>query len=603
MGRGRDTVKKVAAALAFLFCFAGFSSAETSLLEKLKGLDDGQSEFLPPDEAFVLRIVESSQGTVADWLIAEGYYLYRHKTSIVSEQGEVTMGLPPGKTLTDEYFGQVNVFRGELLVPFEVQNPSAKTAEITVSYQGCADAGICYPPINKLFTLAAGTDKTPAVPSSTQSEQSRVADLLVSQSILLTVLAFIGFGVLLAFTPCVLPMVPILSGIITSGERKTTKRAFSLSLSYVLAMAVVYSIFGMIVGLGGENFQIWFQKPAVIFSFAAVFVILALSMFGLFELQMPARLQTRFALLAGQNKNGSLPGAAVMGGLSALIVGPCITAPLVGALLFIARTGDALTGAIALFSLGMGMGIPLLVFGTSLGSFLPKPGPLMDMARASFGFLMLGVALWLLDRVLPAFLILFFTGCLLIFAGTYVHGVLKATSPSQGWLSFGRGISLLLLLYGTLLVAGAATGGHSLLRPLVVSQSFQQQDKLDFQTVESTTALAARVQEAGQSNQVLMLDFYADWCVSCKEMEAFTFSDPQVQEALSSLVLYKADVTENNQEDQDLLKKFNLFGPPAILFFDTEGRELKNYRLVGFLGATKFISHIKAVLDAQRKDV
>lgn len=567
-------------------------------------------EFLPPDEAFRMSVVRDDSGFVARWEIADEYYLYRHKIGIKPEHGDITSRVPPGLPMHDEFFGETEVFRHFVEVPFS-PTPTTDGTLVNLTYQGCADAGLCYAPITKQIDLSRVSFAT-ATPAPPVSEQFQVLQHLKDGKLLTVVIAFLGFGLLLAFTPCILPMVPILSGIIAGSSHKTRSggKTFALSLSYVLAMAVTYSLFGIAIGLTGESLQAWFQQPWVIGSFAGVFALLALSMFGFYDLQMPAAAQTRLNAwsnrLGGSEDHSAIGGAAVMGCLSALIVGPCTTAPLIGALLFIAQTGDAVVGGIALFCLALGMGIPLLIIGTSLGKLLPRPGPTLDAVKAVFGLLMLGVAVWLLDRVTAPGIILLLSGVLLVLTAAYLNQIAKRSTLSLGGNALTQSLAAVILLYGALLIAGASTGGSSLLHPLehfaaaTDKSAAAQKHTLPFKRIQSLQHLQQEIALAEQRGQPVMLDFYADWCVTCKEMETFTFSDDRVRGALADLALLQADVTENNDADKTLLRHFGLFGPPAILFFDANGYEFGSARIVGYMNADNFVRHIEQIFNVRR---
>jgi thiol:disulfide interchange protein DsbD len=402
-------------------------------------------------------------------------------------------------------------------------------------------------------------------------------------------------------------MIPILSSIIVGqGDDISTSKAFTLSLTYVLAMAVTYTVAGVIVGLSGENIQVWFQNPWVLSVFAGIFVLLSLAMFGFYELQMPSGIQNKLNNISSGAKQGSYVGAGIMGLLSALIVGPCVTAPLIGALIYIAETGNAWVGGIALFSLSMGMGAPLLAIGTSAGKILPKAGAWMDAVKAVFGVLLLGLAIWMLERFLPAPIILLLTGALLIVSAIYLGALDAIKEGASGWSKLWKGMGLISLVYGGILVIGAAGGSNSLLQPLQGIASTQQvansdthstsgsEHALPFQQVKGVDGLQTALAQAAKEGRPVMLDFYADWCVSCKEMEAFTFSNGDVQRSLQNFVMLQADVTKNDAQDKALLKELGLFGPPAILFYDNTASELRNYRVVGFMDAGKFSSHVES---------
>lgn len=597
---------------AMVVLTGGTVAAQTPLFQT------NADEFLPPDEAFRMSVVRAGDAYAARWQIADEHYLYREKIKIETATADVSPRIPPGVLLRDEFFGETDVFRRFVEVPFTL-TPAGDEPVVSVTYQGCADAGLCYPPITKqidlsgvsLATADAATDAGRAPEGAPVSEQFVILDRLHNDHLVFVLLAFLGFGLLLAFTPCVLPMVPILSGIIArsgEGEKASSKRTFALSLSYVLSMSITYSLFGVAMGLTGEALQIWFQQPWVIGSLALVFVALALSMFGLYELQMPSSVQTRLQTFGAprDSKRSSLGGAATLGSVSALIVGPCVTAPLIGALLFIAKTGDAVLGGLALFFLAFGMGIPLLIVGTSLGHLLPNPGAMLDAVKPVFGLLMLGLAIWLLDRITSPGVTLWLSGALLALTANYLYQMEKQGTFQFGGRVLTQGLATVALLYGALLIAGAATGGSSLLRPLEhlapvpADAPSAQKQTLAFKRIGSLQELQAEITLAEQLGQGVMLDFYADWCVVCKELEAFTFSDSKVKKATADLMLLKADVTENDSNSKELLKYFGLFGPPAILFFDVHGYEIPSARVAGYMNADDFTNHLNQVFSVRK---
>lgn len=419
----------------------------------------------------------------------------------------------------------------------------------------------------------------------------------------MTLLSFFGVGILLAFTPCVFPMVPILSSLIV-GQRGevTTRRAFSLSLVYVLAMAVTYTFAGVMAGLFGANLQAAFQNPWIIGSFSAVFVLLALAMFGFYNLQLPSALQTRLSELSNRQRGGTYIGAGVMGLLSALIVGPCMAAPLAGALIYIGQSGDAVLGGAALFAMSIGMGIPLLAVGASAGRWLPRVSGWMTTVKAVFGVLLLALAIWMLDRIVAPQVTMTLWGVLLIVTAVYMGALTGLMPEAAGWDKLRKGAGLVMLVYGGLLLVGAAGGGHDPLQPLngvsftAGSNAATAEAGLRFTRVKGVAELDRELRAAAAAGKTAMLDFYADWCVSCKEMERKTFSDPKVQAALANTVLLQADVTANDAADQALLKRYGLFGPPSILFFGEDGVERPPYRLVGFLDADDFLTHVGRAL-------
>lgn len=584
-----------------------------------------QDELLSPDQAYAFgAITEYPNRIVGDWMIADGYYLYKDKIKahVVGLDG-VTLTVseyPESIHQTDPQFGDVEVFRGPISVRFDVNGlksvPESLSAEF--DFQGCADLGVCYPPEKKtvtftaqdlaMFDLSASPDASEPAPASQGlqvSEQDAIAQKLASGNLFVTLLSFLGFGLLLALTPCVFPMIPILSGIIVGhGEKISTSQSFMLSLVYVLAMAVVYAMVGVIAGLTGANLQVWFQNPWVLIGFAAVFIALAFSMFGFYELQMPTSIQSKLTEVSNRQRGGNLLSAAVMGVLSALIVGPCVTAPLMGALIFISQTGSAVLGGLALFAMGLGMGAPLLLIGLSAGKLLPKAGVWMDSVKAVFGVMMLGVAIWFLERILPSSVTLLMWAMLLILSGVYM-GALSAPHQhdEHKWFPAWRGIAIALLVYGILMLIGVASGSGTPLQPLKglgfasAGVELQPAAGLNFETVADASALDARLAEAQATGRPVMLDVTAEWCAICQEMEHFTFSDPSVKQALSGVTLLQADVTDNNEQNKALLKHFGLVGPPAILYWTAEGTEQPAYRLVGFTPAEAFITHSQQAMQ------
>lgn len=585
------------------------------------GIGGAANEFLHPDAAFQVSAAGDASGIVTHWSIAAGYYLYRDKIRVTpKDAAKITLGivdLPAGKEIRDEYFGATTVIDHDFQanVPIRQVMVDDGAVDLVVTYQGCAYAGLCYPPVTKeisaaLNDVAGRVSGNVATRDGFQSEQERIRSVLASKKYWLTILTFFGLGLLLTFTPCVLPMIPILSGIIIGqGKDISTAKAFTLSLTYVLAMAVTYTAMGVIVGLSGKNFQAWFQNPWIISVLAGLFVLLALSMFGFYELRIPTVLRDRLGAVGGGRQRGTYVGAAIMGLLSALIISPCVTAPLIGALTYVAATGDAWTGGTALLALSLGMGAPLLVIGTSAGKILPRTGAWMNAVKAVFGVLLLALAIWMLDRILPAPLILLLAGVLLIVSAIYMGALDDVDKTASGWFKLWKGLGLALLVYGAILVVGAATGSRSLLHPLqglgdqrITSGWFEKTiPALPFQRIKGVGQLDAAVRQAATDGRPVMLDVYADWCVSCKEMEAFTFSDAAVQDVLRDFVLLQADVTDNDASDQELLKALDLFGPSVVLFYDDKGNEWRNYRVVGFMRAAKFTAHVEGFRQTMRR--
>ncbi len=602
---------------------------------------------LTPDEAYRLDVGSDGRQLELNWTIAEGTYLYQDKVRVELVDGDgVRLGpveLPPAKIKQnalrpDGTTGDLPVYVKQLhlRVPLLRDTPEATEIQIRASYQGCAEIGVCYPPQKKLVRLAlpavaeaspaAGGDAlaraqravaetTPApAPSATASpqapagdtmvsEQDRIATTLAGGDTWLIVLTFFGLGLLLALTPCVFPMIPILSGIIAGqGSDITTRRAFTLSLVYVLAMSVTYTIAGVLAGLFGQNLQATFQNPWILGSFAVIFVLLALSMFGFYDLQLPSRWQSRLSETSSRQKSGSYTGVAVMGFLSALIVGPCVAPPLAGALIYIGQTGDAILGGVGLFSLAMGMGAPLLVIGASAGKLLPRAGSWMNTVKAVFGVGMLAVAIVLLERIVPPAVAMLLWGVLMIVSAVYMGALQQLPVEASGWDRLWRGLGLVLLVYGALMLVGVAAGGKDTVQPLrglmpsgVVAGAGGEPvgGELHFKRIKSLDDLEREVAAASAAGRPVMLDFYADWCVSCKEMERYTFSDPAVHRALGDAVLLQADVTADDAIDRALLQgHFGLPGPPAIIFYGADGRERPNFRVVGYMEAKEFADHV-----------
>ncbi|MGQ0659207.1 MAG: protein-disulfide reductase DsbD [Chromatiales bacterium] len=598
---------------------AGDIDGSGDIFAKLRGLSAGKEDFLEPDRAFVLSVKATTGDIVkARWDVADRYYLYRDKFTFAAQGPGVSLGearIPAGEVKEDPYFGKVEILHGsfEVDVPITRASPDVKEIQLTIGYQGCAEDGICYPPITRTLpvTLMGPAEAAPPVSSggpdgTVISDTDRYAGLLSGGATFATLATFFGVGLLLAFTPCVFPMVPILSGILVGqGNNVTPLRAFVLSTVYVLAMALTYAVAGVAAGIFGQNLQAWFQKPGVIAGFAAVFVLLALSMFGLYELQLPSRWQSRLSELSQRQRVGTLTGVALMGVLSALIVGPCVAPALAGALVYIGRTGDSVLGGLALFAMALGMGAPLLVLGASAGHLLPRAGAWMRTVRNVFGVLMLGVAIWFLERILPGPLVLTLWALLFIVSAVFLGAFDRLEPVTTGWRRLGKGLGLAACAYGVVLLVGAAAGNDNLWRPLARFNAGGAQDappasaveaprELRFNPIRGADGLQMALKNAG--GKPVVLDFYADWCVECKQLERETFSDESVRRALSGALLLRADVTANDALDQALLKQLGLYGPPAILFYDSSGAERRNYRLQGFVGPGPFMKHLDVAL-------
>ena len=599
----------------------------------ITGLGDSNAP-LPPDQAFAFDIsATDKQNLNARWDITKGHYLYQHKLkfALVDPTDGVSLGkpvLPKGKAEHDQYFGDIVTYNKS----FDVKVPIIGTADsvmVKATYQGCSKlTGICYPPQTKIqkVNLASAkaattqnavaansvnniTDNTSTTtPATKVSEQDSIVKKMLNGGFLTILFSFFLAGIALTFTPCVFPMIPILSGIIAGqGNDNSTRKSFFLSLSYVLAMALTYAIVGVIAALSGENLQVALQNPWVIGAFAGLFVLLSLAMFGFYELQMPSGIQNKLANISNSQSGGSMLNAAVMGLLSALIVGPCVTAPLIGALIYISQTKDVLLGGLSLFALGLGMGVPLMIIGTSAGKILPRAGAWMDKVKAGFGIMMLALAIWMLERIVSMQVIVLLSGILAIFTAIYMGALDTLSEASTGWKRFFKASGLVVLLYGAMLLIGAASGNGSLFQPLkgsfISSGSSQQtasEQGLVFQAIKGVDGLDQALAMAKQQNKTVMLDFYADWCISCKEMEHNTFTNKNVIESLKNTILLQADVTPNDDKDKALLKRFGLFGPPGILFFDKMSKESLPYRIVGEMKPAPFNDHVKQFLNTAK---
>jgi thiol:disulfide interchange protein DsbD len=552
-------------------------------------------DVLPVDEAFKLSAEATGPEQIKlTWVIAEGYYLYRSKISVLTDSKLIALGMPAmpaGEELTDENFGKQEVYRGvlEAEVPFSRARAEGGSIELDVAFQGCADGRICYPLTHRKVSVDIAASN--ATSSGAVSEQDWLESKLKGPLFYALLTFFMG-GLLLSLTPCVLPMVPILAGIIgTQGKDVTTVRAFSLSLVYVLGMALTYAAAGAVFALAGKQAQAAFQQTWLIVTFAGLFVFLALPMFGLFELQMPSFIQTRVANASNQQKAGTYIGTFVMGVLASLIVTTCVAPPLVGALGYIAQTGEVLRGALALFAMGIGMGVPLLVVGASAGKLLPKAGPWMVAVKAFFGVLFLAVAVYLLDRVLPPIVIMVMWAVLTFATGYWLWSLGRAREGGGGNVVVAA-LGLLLVLYGSLLAIGAAAGGTDPLKPLkglsiaggAAPGSPVAAPADRFVMVKTGADLDAKLAAAKAAGRPALVDFYADWCTSCKELEKYTFTDAQVTELLQAADLIRVDVTD----DSALLERFGVVGPPTLLFFSKDGSEQRNRRIVGYVNAERF---------------
>jgi thiol:disulfide interchange protein DsbD len=601
-------MKRIASIFA-LIATLGLSAAPSwaaSGIDAVLAKSSSADEFLPPEQAFKVSAQATGPDQIAlQWIIAPGYYLYRERLKFAVSTPGLTIGkpdLPAGENHTDEFFGTQIVYREVLEAKLPVARASGGELPVTVdvTYQGCADAGLCYPPqkAHLAVTLPAGAGGSAGVSGSAAatggyvSEQDRLATLIRSGSLLAMLSVFFGLGITIAFTGCVLPTVPILSGIIVgSGPKTSTLKAFMLSVTYVLGMAFTYTAAGALTAASGLQVQALFQKTWIVLLFAAMMLAMAASMFGAFTLQMPSFIQTRIAELSNRQRGGTFGGAAVMGALSSLIVTACVAPAMVAALAVISQSGNVFRGASALFAMSIGMGAPLLVVGASAGKLLPRAGAWMDDVKRLAGCMMLGVAVWMLARLVSD------RTALLLFAIPALAAlwVLWRFAVRGNVRLITRVAAVACGLYAAALVVGYTRGASDPLHPLLAHQA--QASDAQFQAIRTVSELDAAVAQAAAAGKPVMLDFYADWCVSCKEMERDTFSQPAVTALLKNAVLLRADVTANNSDDQALLKRFGIFGPPTIAFYDQSGVERSEYRVVGYMKAPAFADVLHQVFQ------
>jgi thiol:disulfide interchange protein DsbD len=603
------------------------ASSSASALEGLRSLagDSGMPKLLPPDEAFLVNAAMADAQTVKlDYTLTPDTYLYRDKLAyLVKSPADVKVAkvdMPAGDVKDDPTFGRTEVYHQNFSVNVTLSRALAAGEQLVLeaNWQGCNEAvGVCYPPIKREFSLApagsaavatavAASADVPVEPVS-ESDTSRIERVLKGGSFWPVILTFFGLGLLLALTPCVFPMIPILSGIIAGQKKDLTKMSgFLLSLAYVLGMALTYAIAGVAAALSGTLLSNALQNPVALGIGAGIFVLLAMSMFGFFEIQLPSFIQSKFSDASNRMKGGNFVGVFFMGALSAVILGPCVAPPLAAALAFIAQTGNTVLGGVALFVLALGMGVPLLLVGLSAGALLPKAGGWMNAVKYFFGVMMLAIAIYLISPVIPAWIGMLLWALLLIASAIYLHALDPLPAHATGWSRLWKGLGVVLLIGGLAILLGMLAGSRNLLQPLEVYKGSvfngpgglamaAEQKGLAFEKIKDVAELDARLSEAKADGRAVMLDFYADWCVSCKEMETFTFSDARVQARLADVVLLKADVTANTDADKALLKRFNLFGPPGLIFWTSAGAQ-SDYKVIGFEKADKFLASIDSAL-------
>ncbi|MDV6317548.1 protein-disulfide reductase DsbD [Chromohalobacter sp. HP20-39] len=589
-----------------------------------------QDDFLSADQAFSLSVSRDDDTLIAEWDIAPEYYLYRHRFSVETDDGPVDIDLPQGETIEDDYFGRSEVYHYQVTLRAALGDAE----QMTLTWQGCAEAGLCYPPQHRTIDVdtltasaeagsanathsagdtavttddTASADATSPSDDAAQADDQRLATQLADARLGWVLLIFFGMGLLLTFTPCVLPMVPILSSLIVGATRDGRPRMRDgavLSLAYILPMATTYAVLGVVAALAGANLQMLFQAPAFIASFAVLFVLLALAMFGVFELTLPQGLLTRLDARMARQRGGRLKGAAIMGVLSALLVGPCMTAPLAGALLYIAESGNAWHGGLALWALGLGMGAPLLAVGLLGPRVLPHPGPWMNRVRTIFGFVLLGMAVWFAARILPPALEMAAWAALLI--GLAQASWTAAHTLRDALRVLGRSLAMLFGVWGILMLVGAAGGQHDPLRPLAGftggsdSQASETSSALSFETVDDIDALNARLEEAAAQQRRTLVEFTADWCISCEIIEEEVFGDTRVQAALEDVQLLRIDVTDNDATDQAIMQALGVAGPPTLMFYDRDGHEHRGKRIVGEVSAEAFLERLKRLKGTAR---
>lgn len=583
----------------FLLTVSWSGQAANPIAEALEKTAAAQ-EYLEPERAFKLEVIaQDNQVLIADFKVAPGYYLYRQRITFSSPQfPALETEFPKGEIKQDPNFGESEVYHHAFQAIIRLGQGSVPSSTLTLnaSYQGCSEQGLCYSPIRKTFQIAlpeSGTSQPP-------TETDRVSQVLGSGKLWLVALAFFGFGLLLSFTPCVFPMIPILSGIIVGqGAHHTRLHAFNLSLAYTLGMAVTYALAGIAAAYSGQLISNALQNPWALGAGAVIFVALALSMFDIYELRLPSALETRVASASNRIKGGRFAGVFGMGALSSLLVSPCVAAPLAGALLYIGQTHDVLLGGVALFSMALGMGMPLLAIGLSAGAILPRTGAWMTVVRNAFGIVMLGMAIWIVSPVIPVSVYMALWAALLIGLAIFLSA-LDSLPPQVGNArKLGKALGIFALVSGIALLAGALAGSRNPWQPLagLVSSGKAETPALPFKPITGLQALEKEL--ANTNDQLVMLDFYADWCVACKEYEHNTFSDPRVRKALSNMSLLQADVTDNTEQNRALLTRFGLFGPPGIIFFDGKGQEINSGKIVGYQDAEQFLVSLNKVFSSK----
>lgn len=561
---------------------SGLALAGNSLFTPIQG----QPTFLSDAEAFAFSWSRTDRGVEVRWDIAPGYYLYRDQLKLSGAAGALKPQLPAGERHHDEFFGEVVVYRDSLTVNL----PDQTSGTVTVGWQGCADAGLCYPPNSTTFDAGQGTSN---VVTAGPAEDQKLADTLSTQGLSLSLIAFFGFGLLLAFTPCSLPMLPILASMV-AGSGTNARRGLWLASVYVLSMALVYAALGVVAASLGANLQAFLQQPWLLAGFAGIFIVLALPMFGMFELQLPAFIRDHLQRAGASQKGGSVTGAAALGVLSGLLIGPCMTAPLAGALLYIAQSGNVVQGGLALFMLGLGTGVPLLLLVTAGKRFLPKPGAWMERVKAVFGFLFLAAALFIIRPVVDDTLWVALWSFFSIGLGIAILRAAYCSSVHRGVVG-STGVAA--IAWGLVLVSGAIAGAQNPLRPLdpFFEHPGQTAGVSSFITVDDPAELQRVLDQAKAEGHWAMIDFYADWCVACRVMDRDVFNKPQVIDHLDGVRLVKLDITENTPEHRELLERFEVLGPPTQVWIGPQGEEHRAGRITGEVDAEAFLERWEQV--------
>jgi thiol:disulfide interchange protein DsbD len=561
---------------------------------------------LPAAEVFHVEVQSIDPNTFAvTWDIKPNYFLYRDRLQLIPQtDSNIHLGalrLPPAQIKTDKQGHQYSIYRNQVTIPISVLGDKPGETVLDLHYQGCADDGFCYPPeikhiklgINDNLALSAvnieETNNETAEPAVPQNE---ISQIFTDHNWAMILFIFFGFGLLLSFTPCILPMVPVLSGIIVGhGKSVTTRKAFFLSLSYVLSMSLTYAVVGAVVALLGANLQISMQSPWAISIFSLIFILLALSMFGFYEFKLPDSWQSKIAGSSRNQRAGHYIGAAIMGSLSTLILSPCVTAPLIGVLTYIAQSHNVLLGSLTLFVLSLGMGTPLLLIGTSAGKWLPDSGEWMNAIKAFFGVMLIGIAIYLMTRILPAYLIMGLWASLLIFSGIYTGALTPSLTHKD---KFRQGLGVILFGYGLLILVGASMGSDNPLQPLLSGRpTTQNEANTDVPKTQTLSTIKEAIKLA--KGKPVMLDFYADWCASCKVLEATVFQEPAIRQALSHFQVIKIDVTANNADNKKLMAYFKVIAPPTFIFFNDQGEQMDQLKWVGEGSAEQFLKIFKQV--------